>query len=154
VVPILRCISVSYRGQTVSVPVEIKASTDPSDLRAESLLDDEEVRYLLYAEGGFHLKGALARLSAVEAFSPPSPSYCAYARYALGLAYARAGTKPCGGIYVVTQNIQTGERLLTSSLGELPTTYLKKRAAFWLSRCSRTKGDSLGYGRYKKLYDS
>jgi hypothetical protein len=47
-----------------------------------------------------------------------------------------------------------GESYLSSSLTELPTSYLKKRAAYWLARCSKTKGDMTAFASYKTLYSS
>jgi len=148
-------VSVQFRmGLTAVTSFDIVPNTDASDLVAEKLLDDDEVRYLFSLEGGFHLKKAIAILGNVAALSPPSQAYRGYANYALGLAYAQAGAKLCGGPMALPMNIHAGETFLTNAFADLPTNYLKKRAAYLLARCYKTKGDAANYSKYKALYSS
>jgi hypothetical protein len=116
----------------------------------------------LFREVGTYLVKVSYRALAVSfslevlanALSPASAAYVGYARYALGLAHARAGSLPCGGINVLPKNVIDGEAYLVSSLVDLPTSYLRKRAAYWLTRCAKTKGDVAAYARYRTLYSS
>jgi hypothetical protein len=146
---------VSYSaGITASTTIEVQANTDPSDLASEKLLDDDEVRSMFYFELGFHRKTALANLGKVLALMPPSPAYKGYARYALGLAYARSGLAPCDMSVGSAAKSMAGETYLSGSFSDLPTLYLKKRAAYWLARCAKTKGDAAAYASYRAIYSA
>jgi hypothetical protein len=150
----LYVIQVTYLGLSVKVPLSVTSSTDAADLAAEKLLDDDEARRLVIFEGGYNLKKALARLVAIDALTPPSSVYQSYARYGLGLAHARAGADVCGGISTFPANVNAGESYLSSAIPDLPTTYLKKRAAYWLARCYKNKGDIANYQKYRSLFSS
>lgn len=120
---------------------------------AEPLLDNYQVRRLMELEGGLHLGIAIEQLHAIEAMGDES-EYGPLASYYLGLAYLQAGGNLCSpDTPPEAYSLGLGrlhEALDAFNTGQL---FLRKRTAWWLTRCYQNMGDNGAAAEMRGIYE-